>query len=59
MAYAKRHQIYSMCQVFKTGKMLPNKKRGGDVEFVYVDKANKEIFWQVLKVHAHNSLMLR
>lgn len=47
MAYSKRHQIRKMCKVFETGKMTPNKNRGGDVEFTYVDKANKEVLMQV------------
>lgn len=46
MAYGKRHQIRNMCKVFETGKMTPNKRRGGDVEFTYVDRANKEVLMQ-------------
>lgn len=47
MAFSKRHQIREMCKVFETGKMTPNKNRGGNVEFTYVDKANKEVLMQV------------
>lgn len=43
---AKRKQIWSMCQTFESGKMVPDLKRGGDVEFHYVKDAIKLVNFQ-------------
>lgn len=36
-----------MCQTFESGKMVPDSKRGGDVEFSYVKDAIKLVNFQV------------
>lgn len=50
MAYSKRHQIRGMCKVFESGKMTPNKERGGEIEFTYVDRANKDVLTQARRL---------
>lgn len=47
MFFRKRKQICEMCEVFETGEMTPNAKRGGKVEFQYVKAANREMVLQV------------
>lgn len=37
----KRKQIWNFCRILETGRMKPNRKRGGDVEFKYVSDAVK------------------
>lgn len=44
---AKRKQIWSMCQTFESGKMVPDPKRGGNVEYSYVKDAIKLVNFQV------------
>lgn len=36
-----------MCQTFESGKMVPDAKRGGDVEFSFVKDAIKLVNFQV------------
>lgn len=47
MFFRKRKQIYNMCRAFESGRMVPNEKRGGHKEFLYIKAANREMVIQV------------
>lgn len=49
MFFRKRKQIYYMCKAFESGRMVPNTKRGGEKEFMYIKAANREMVIQVRK----------
>lgn len=49
MFFRKRKQIMDMCKAFASGRMVPNFERGGDIEFLYVKAANKNMLTQVHK----------
>lgn len=47
MFFRKRRQIYDMCKSFERGRLAPNAKRGGMVEYDYVKAANRDMKIQV------------
>lgn len=59
MAFLKREGIYKMCMSFETGKMRPDEKRGGAIEFAYVHEANKDMLEQVNAYRTKNTVALK
>lgn len=43
-----------MCQTFESGKMVPDPKRGGNVEFSYVKDAIKLVNFQARRFKAND-----